>query len=76
MSVDVAQALDDALPVYLVLVVGLALVLLVLVFRSLLVPLVGVLGFLLTIGASLGATVAVFQWGWLADLVGLTAPAR
>jgi RND superfamily putative drug exporter len=70
-SVDVAQALDAALPVYLTLVVGLALVLLVLVFRSLLVPLVGVLGFLLTVGASLGATVAVFQWGWLADLVNL-----
>ncbi|MEV1286922.1 MMPL family transporter [Micromonospora sp. NPDC049679] len=70
-SVDVAKALDDALPVYLALVVGLALVLLVLVFRSLLVPLVGVLGFLLTIGASLGATVAVFQWGWLADAVAL-----
>lgn len=70
-SVDVAGSLDRALPVYLVLVVGLALVLLVLVFRSLLVPLVGVLGFLLTIGASLGATVAVFQWGWLADLVAL-----
>jgi RND superfamily putative drug exporter len=70
-SVDVAQALDDALPVYLALVVGLALVLLVLVFRSVLVPLVGVLGFLLTIGASLGATVAVFQWGWLADAVAL-----
>ncbi|RBY95134.1 MMPL family transporter [Blastococcus sp. TF02-8] len=70
-SVDVAKSLDDALPVYLALVVGLALVLLVLVFRSLLVPLVGVLGFLLTIGASLGATVAVFQWGWLADAVNL-----
>ncbi|MFE2751482.1 MMPL family transporter [Actinosynnema sp. NPDC059335] len=70
-SVDVAVALDDAMPVYLALVVGLALVLLVLVFRSLLVPLVGVLGFLLTIGASLGATVAVFQWGWLADAVNL-----
>src|SRR3954453_19508259 len=70
-SVDVAAALNDALPVYLALVVGLALVLLVLVFRSLLVPLVGVLGFLLTIGASLGATVAVFQWGWLADVVNL-----
>ena len=52
------------------LVVGLALVLLVLVFRSVLVPLVGVLGFLLTIGASLGATTAVFQWGWLSGLVG------
>ncbi|ONI80077.1 hypothetical protein ALI22I_42345 [Saccharothrix sp. ALI-22-I] len=70
-SVDVAVALDEALPIYLVLVVGLALILLVLVFRSLLVPLVGVLGFLLTVGASLGATVAVFQWGWLADAVNL-----
>ena len=68
-SVDVSQQLDHALPIYLVLVVGLALVLLVLVFRSILVPVVGVLGFLLTIGASLGATVAVFQWGWLASLV-------
>ncbi|MCA0144540.1 MMPL family transporter [Blastococcus sp. LR1] len=70
-SVDVAQSLDEALPVYLGLVVGLALVLLVLVFRSILVPLVGVLGFVLTVGASLGATVAVFQWGWLADVVNL-----
>ncbi|SMC58603.1 MMPL family transporter [Lentzea albidocapillata] len=70
-SVDVATSLDKALPIYLAVVVGLALVLLVLVFRSLLVPLVGVLGFLLTIGASLGATVAVFQWGWLAGAVNL-----
>jgi RND superfamily putative drug exporter len=70
-SVDVATSLDRALPIYLAVVVGLALVLLVLVFRSLLVPLVGVLGFLLTIGASLGATVAVFQWGWLAGAVNL-----
>jgi putative drug exporter of the RND superfamily len=72
-SVDVSQKLSDALPVYLVLVVGLALVLLVLVFRSILVPLVGVVGFLLTIGASLGATTAVFQWGWLSGLVGATS---
>ena len=70
-SVDVAETLDAALPVYLVLVVGLALVLLVLVFRSLIVPLVGVLGFLLTVGASLGATVAVFSWGWAGPLVNL-----
>ncbi|MGY1811962.1 MMPL family transporter [Blastococcus sp. SYSU D00820] len=70
-SVDVAASLNEALPVYLALVVGLALVLLVLVFRALLVPLVGVLGFVLTVGASLGATVAVFQWGWLADAINL-----
>jgi putative drug exporter of the RND superfamily len=68
-SVDVSETLNESLPVYLLLVVGLAFVLLVLVFRSVLVPVVGVLGFLLTIGASLGATVAVFQWGWLSDAV-------
>jgi RND superfamily putative drug exporter len=68
-SVDVSQKLNQALPIYLILVVGLALVLLVLVFRSILVPLTGVLGFLLTIGASLGATTAVFQWGWLREVV-------
>ena len=70
-SVDVATALNDALPIYLAIVVGLAVILLVLVFRSILVPLVGVLGFLLTVGAALGATVAVFQWGWLSGLVNL-----
>ncbi|WP_250002827.1 MMPL family transporter [Actinoplanes sp. M2I2] len=68
-SIDVSEKLDQALPIYLILVVGLAFVLLVLVFRSLLVPVVGVVGFLLTIGAALGATTAVFQWGWLSDLV-------
>ena len=68
-SVDVSQQLRDALPRYLVLVVGLALLLLVLVFRSILVPVTAVLGFLLTIGSALGATTAVFQWGWLQELV-------
>ncbi|GAA2597140.1 MMPL family transporter [Winogradskya consettensis] len=68
-SVDVSQKLQEALPRYLILVVGLALVLLVLVFRSILVPVVGVLGFLLTIGSALGATTAVFQWGWAQQIV-------
>ncbi|NUS57399.1 MAG: MMPL family transporter, partial [Streptomycetaceae bacterium] len=70
-GIDVSQKLADALPIYLGLVVGLAFILLVLVFRSILVPVVGVLGFLLTIGAALGATTAVFQWGWLADVFGV-----
>ncbi|GIF20625.1 RND superfamily putative drug exporter [Actinoplanes tereljensis] len=68
-SIDVSQKLDQALPIYLVLVVGLAFLLLVLVFRSILVPVAGVLGFLLTVGAAFGATVAVFQWGWLDVIV-------
>ncbi len=67
-------AVNAALPGYLALVVGLAFVLLVLVFRSLLVPLVGVLGFLLTIGSALGSSVAIFQWGWFGDLFGVDNP--
>ena len=70
-GVDVSDKLADALPVYLVVVVGLGFMLLMLMFRSLLVPLKATLGFLLTIGAAFGATVAIFQWGWLASLVGL-----
>ncbi|MCI9889185.1 MMPL family transporter [Micrococcales bacterium 31B] len=71
-SVDVSESLGEAMPKYLALVVGLALVLLIMVFRSLLVPIVGVLGFLLSLGAALGATVAVFQWGWLAGALDIT----
>ncbi|MGW3284621.1 MMPL family transporter [Streptomyces sp. NPDC001002] len=74
MTVDFSQTLDDALLPYLVLVVGLAFLLLMLVFRSVLVPLKAALGFLLSVGAALGAVVAVFQWGWLADVVGVDQP--
>lgn len=70
-DVDIAQELNDVFPLYLVLVVGLAFVLLVVVFRSILVPLKAALGFLLSVGISLGATVAVFQWGWASNLLGL-----
>ncbi|MEU9372878.1 MMPL family transporter [Streptomyces sp. NPDC048255] len=71
MFIDFSQTLDDALLPYLALVVGLAFLLLVLVFRSVLVPLKAALGFLLSVSAALGAVVAVFQWGWLADVFGV-----
>ena len=70
-GVDVSDKLAAALPVYLLVVVGLGFVLLMLMFRSLLVPLKATLGFLLTIGAAVGAPVAIFQWGWLRSVVGL-----
>ena len=73
-GVDVSDKLSDALPVYLLVVVGLSFVLLTLVFRSLLVPLKATAGFLLTVGATFGATVAIFQWGWLGDLLGVQTP--
>lgn len=64
-GIDTDQTLADALIVYIALIAGLSLVLLIIVFRSLVVPVVATLGFLLTLGAAIGATVAVFQWGWL-----------
>ncbi|MFJ2936541.1 MMPL family transporter [Streptomyces sp. NPDC087219] len=74
MFIDFSQTLDDALLPYLALVVGLAFLLLMVVFRSVLVPLKAALGFLLSVAAALGAVVAVFQWGWLADVFGIDAP--
>jgi RND superfamily putative drug exporter len=60
---DVSERLADALPVYLAVVIGLAFLLLMLVFRSILVPLTATFGFLLSVLATIGATVAVFQNG-------------
>ncbi|MGW1764816.1 MMPL family transporter [Streptomyces sp. NPDC002073] len=74
MLIDFSKTLDDAFVPYLGLVVGLAFLLLVLVFRSLLVPLKAALGFLLSVSAALGAVVAVFQWGWLQDVFGIDQP--
>lgn len=69
--VDFNQKMADSLLPYLGLVVGLSFVLLMLVFRSVLVPLKAALGFLLTMAATFGVTVAVFQWGWGAGLLGI-----
>ncbi|MFE7565605.1 MMPL family transporter [Streptomyces sp. NPDC057539] len=71
MNIDVAKKFQDALVPYLVVVVGLAIVLLLLVFRSLLVPLKAALGYLLSVLASLGVVVTVFQNGHGAELLGV-----
>ncbi|MEU1277427.1 MMPL family transporter [Streptomyces sp. NPDC005805] len=71
MNTDFSQKMNDALLPYLALVVGLAFLLLMVVFRSVLVPLKAALGFLLSVVAALGAVVAVFQWGWLGSVFGV-----
>ncbi|MBL7489437.1 MMPL family transporter [Frankia sp. AgB1.9] len=71
LNVDITDSLDRVLMPYLLLVVGLAVVLLAVVFRSVLVPLTAVVGFLLTLVASLGVVVAVFQWGWAGQVFGI-----
>ncbi|GGO53661.1 hypothetical protein GCM10012286_61580 [Streptomyces lasiicapitis] len=72
MNIDVSNKVTAALIPYLAVVVGLAVLLLMIVFRSVLVPLKAALGFLLSVAAAFGVIVAVFQWGWLADLLGVT----
>ncbi|MGW7070889.1 MMPL family transporter [Streptomyces sp. NPDC054855] len=68
-NIDVSKKLSDALPPFLAVIVGISLILLALAFRSLLVPLKAVVGFLLSIAGSAGAVVAVYQWGWLSDFI-------
>jgi len=73
-NVDVSAKLGAALPPYLAIVVGLSLVLLILVFRSILVPLLATAGFLLSLVAAFGGVVAVYQWGWLSGIFDVANP--
>jgi RND superfamily putative drug exporter len=71
LGIDISQKMADALMPYLLVVVGLAMLLLMVVFRSILVPIKATLGFVLSVIATFGVVVAVFQWGWGADLLGV-----
>ena len=71
-NIDTSDKLAAALPVFLIVVVGLAFVLLTVAFRAALVPITSIVGFLLSVFAALGVQVAIFQWGWGADLLGVT----
>jgi RND superfamily putative drug exporter len=70
-AVDFATTLAHKLPLFIGVVVALSALLLMVVFRSLVIPLQAAVMNLLSIGASLGVIVAVFQWGWLRGLVGV-----
>jgi uncharacterized membrane protein YdfJ with MMPL/SSD domain len=74
LNIDTDDTLSAALPKYILIVVGLAFVLLTIVFRSLLIPLKAALGFLLSIGAAMGLVVWVFQDGHLAGLFDVANP--
>ncbi|MGH2693894.1 MAG: MMPL family transporter [Actinomycetota bacterium] len=73
---DFSQANSERLPILISVVIGVSFLLLVVVFRSILVPLKAAVMNLLSIGAAYGIVVAIFQWGWLKDLVNVdsTAP--
>lgn len=70
---DITTQLEKAMPIYLLVVVGLAIVLLLIVFRSIAVPIVAGLGFLLSVGSAFGVTILVWQDG-LWGLVGTPGP--
>jgi RND superfamily putative drug exporter len=73
-GIDISERLSSRLPLFIGAVLTLSFLLLLVVFRSILVPLKAVIMNLLSIGAAYGVVVAVFQWGWLADVLGVSKP--
>lgn len=73
-NIDVSKKLADALPLYLGTVLALSMLLMMVVFRSILVPILASAGFLLTVFAVFGSITAVFQWGWLGEVFGVHDP--
>jgi RND superfamily putative drug exporter len=71
---DLNSQLERTLPLFVGAVIGISFLLLMLVFRSVAVPLKAAVMNLLSIGAAYGVVVAVFQWGWGAELLGLEGP--
>jgi RND superfamily putative drug exporter len=70
-NIDISDKLAAALPIYIAVVVGLSLIILIGVFRSLLVPVIATGGFILSLLADYGVLVAVFQWGWFDQVFGI-----
>ncbi|MGN6128056.1 MAG: MMPL family transporter, partial [Humibacter sp.] len=73
-NIDVSEILANVLPLYLAVVIGLSLIIMIVVFRSLLVPLIATGGYVLSLFAAFGAMTAVYQWGWLSGVFGVHDP--
>ncbi|WP_239619095.1 MMPL family transporter [Cohnella mopanensis] len=69
-NIDMSSKLAEVFPLYVSIIVILSLIILLLVFRSIIVPVKATVGFLLSVLATFGITTAVFQWGWLHSLFG------
>jgi putative drug exporter of the RND superfamily len=74
MTDDLTDQLADTLPVFIAATLAASFLLLLLMFRSIVVPLKAALMNLLSVGGAYGVLVAVFQWGWLKDLFGFEGP--
>jgi RND superfamily putative drug exporter len=73
-NIDVSDKLAGVLPIYLAVVVGLSLIIMIIVFRSLLVPVIATGGYVLSLFAAFGGMTAVYQWGWLSAIFGVHDP--
>ena len=73
-NLDISEKLASVLPLYITIIVVLSLLVLLVVFRSVLIPVKATAGFLLTIGATFGIMTAIFQWGWLKEIIGFDTP--
>jgi RND superfamily putative drug exporter len=69
--VDFAKVLSAKIPLFFVAIIGLSFLLLMVAFRSLLIPATAAVMNLFAAGASFGIVVAIFQWGWLSNLLGI-----
>ncbi|MUT65161.1 MMPL family transporter [Paenibacillus sp. NEAU-GSW1] len=69
-NIDMSSKLAEVFPLYVGIIVILSIIILLLVFRSIIVPVKATVGFLLSVLATFGITTAVYQWGWLHDLFG------
>ena len=69
--IDIGERVRERMPIFLAAVIGASFLLLMVVFRSLLVPIKAALMNVLAAGSAFGILVAIFQWGWGADLIGL-----
>ena len=69
--IDIAQKMSSRMPLFFVAVIGLSVVLLATVFRSIIVPLKAALMIVLSVGVGFGVVTALFQWGWLSGLTGI-----
>lgn len=73
-NIEISDRLTSSIPLYLGVVISLCLLLMAFAFRSVLIPIMATIGFLLSTLASFGAVVAVYQWGWLGTFFGVTEP--
>ncbi len=70
-QIDIADIISERLPIFIAFVIGLSVLLLAAIFRSVVIPIKAAIMNLLAFGASFGVIVAVFQWGWLGNLIGV-----